>query len=331
MATANGTAAHTDSNAPGICISVVVPTRNRPHDVLRAVSSALNQTQPPHEVIVVVDGPDAQTTRILDEIEDPRLVVVELADNGGPSRARNIGTHRSTGDWIAYLDDDDEWLPDKLRAQSVFVAAANDPKRMVLATRVEWRGDSTVDHWPLRTIAPQESVTDYLFVRRRPGEGILHTSTIMLRRELATACPFPEHLRIHEDYDWFISLQQVGAVFTVILETHAIYNAPRDRASLSSNAKWQISLAWALSRKAQMSERAFSDFCLTSVARLARGTGIRTQIAILSAASTGRLSLFPVSRFLAICLAPDGASRFVAARIPFRIRRPHSVTHSPTV
>lgn len=300
---------------PGVTISVVVPTRNRPESVVRAVKSALNQSLPAHEVVVVVDGPDVGTVGLLRAIGDSRVVVVELAQNGGPSRARNIGVRKCTGDWIAYLDDDDVWLPGKLRAQAVAVASTKSSGHLVLGTRVEWKRDSTTDYWPLRSIRPDESVTDYLFVRRRPGEGLLHTSTIMLRRELALDIPFPEHLRNHEDFDWFIDLEKAGAHFAVILQPLAIYNAPSERTSLSSNAQWQVSLAWVLSRRGDMSQRAFSDFCLTYVARLARATGgFRAQIAVLSVASTGRLSWFSSARFLAICILPADARRRVATR-----------------
>lgn len=302
------------STEPSATISVIVPTRNRPESVVRAVRSALNQSFPPLEVLVVVDGPDPDTVHALTKICDPRLIVVELTENGGPSRARNVGTQHSTGDWVAYLDDDDEWFPEKLRTQVAFADCASESSRLVLATRVEWKGDSTTDHWPLRSILPHERVTDYLFVRQRPGEGVLHTSTIMLQRELALSCPFPEHLRIHEDYDWFIALEEAGAEFAVILQPLATYNAPSTRSSLSSNAKWQVSLAWALSRKGDMSERAFSDFCLTTVARLAKLAGFRAQMAVLSAAFTGRPSLFSTVRFVAICLLSEDARRRLAVK-----------------
>ena len=294
-------------------ISVVVPTRNRPESVVRAVRSALDQTLPPHEIVVVVDGPDSATVRALEGIGDPRVVVLELAQNGGAARARNIGVSNSAGDWVAFLDDDDEWLPSKLRAQARPAASATDVRHLVLATGVERKGDSTSDWWPLRAPYAQERVTDYLFVRRRPGEGYLQTSTIMLQRELALACPFPEHLRIHEDYDWFIELEKAGATFLVDLETLVVFNSPSARVSLSSDVQWTTSLAWALSRKSDMSQRAFTDFCLTEVARTARATGgLWAEVAVFFVASVGRLSWFSTARFLAICLLPAEARRRMA-------------------
>ena len=190
-----------DAQSPSI--SVVVPTRNRPKSVVRAVQSALNQSLPPHEVVIVVDGPDAETVEALNDIGDSRVVVCELAENGGAARARNMGVSNSTGDWIAFLDDDDEWLPGKLRAQALSATFETDEQHLVLGTRVETRQGSTSGSWPLRSPSPHERITDYLFVRRRPGKEFCETSTIMLRREFAKSCPFPDHLRHHEDYDWF--------------------------------------------------------------------------------------------------------------------------------
>jgi hypothetical protein len=296
-------------------ISVIVPTRNRPESVTRAVRSALDQTLPPHEVVVVVDGPDSATVRGLEDIGDSRVVIVELAENGGAARARNVGVSNSTGEWVAFLDDDDQWLPGKLRAQALRVTSATDRDHLVLGTGVELKRDSTSDWWPLRSPSPQERISDYLFVRRRPGEGFLATPTIMLRREFALACPFPEHLRNHEDYDWLIELEKAGGRFLVVLEPLVIVNAPSARTSLSSNIQWETSLAWALSRKRDMSQRAFTDFCLTEVAAIARLTGgLRAEAAIFFVACAGKLSWFSTARFLAICLVPAKIRRRMAAR-----------------
>lgn len=299
-------------------ISVVVPTRNRPDSVVRAVGSALDQTLPAHEVVVVIDGPDSATVEALKSIGDPRVVICELAENGGAARARNIGVKNSTGEWVAFLDDDDEWLPEKLRAQAVPASKRMDDPKLVLGTGVEIKRDSTSDFWPLRSPSPHEQITDYLFVRSRPGEGLLATPTIMLRREFASICPFPEHLRNHEDYDWLIELEKLGARFLVVLEPQVIVNAPSARTSLSSNIKWESSLVWALTRKNDMSPRAFSDFCLTELAEISRmsGGGLRAKAAIFCVASIGRLSWFSTARFLAICFLPREVRRRIAGRAP---------------
>src|ERR1700744_4710601 len=95
-------------------VSAVIPTRNRPGLVCRAVESVLKQTIADLEVVVVVDGPDAATALALQEFHDPRIRCIELQQNVGGSEARNVGIREAQGTWIALLDDDDEWLPTKL-------------------------------------------------------------------------------------------------------------------------------------------------------------------------------------------------------------------------
>ena len=92
-------------------VSVVIPTLRRPKLVLRAVASVLNQTYEQIEVIVVVDGPDQATIDVLRTVKDPRMQVVVNPRSLTAAGARNVGVDHARGEWIAFLDDDDEWLP----------------------------------------------------------------------------------------------------------------------------------------------------------------------------------------------------------------------------
>src|SRR5216684_3398690 len=102
-------------------VSAVIPTRSRAALVVRAVRTALNQTYANLEVIVVIDGPDEETMLALSGIHQPRLRVIVLAQSSGGASARNAGVEAAHGEWIAFLDDDDEWLPGKIENQ---IAAA---------------------------------------------------------------------------------------------------------------------------------------------------------------------------------------------------------------
>jgi hypothetical protein len=72
-------------------VSAVIPSRNRPQIVRRAVQSALSQTCTDLEVVVVIDGPDSSTVKVLEQMNDSRVRVIELAESVGASEARNIG------------------------------------------------------------------------------------------------------------------------------------------------------------------------------------------------------------------------------------------------
>jgi glycosyltransferase involved in cell wall biosynthesis len=102
-------------------ISVIIPAYNAAAYIERALRSVLNQSRPAEEIIVVNDGSTDATSEILRRYEG-KIRIIEQA-NAGVSAARNAGIRAATGDWIAFLDADDEWLPEKLRLQSELLAA----------------------------------------------------------------------------------------------------------------------------------------------------------------------------------------------------------------
>lgn len=96
-------------------ISVVVPTHNRRDWLPRALASVRAQTCPPREIIVVDDGSDDGTVSMLEQ-RFPDVCCLRQSHRG-VSSARNLGIRRATGEWVALLDSDDEWLPRKLERQ----------------------------------------------------------------------------------------------------------------------------------------------------------------------------------------------------------------------
>jgi len=101
----------------GPLVSVVIATYNRAHAVGRAIRSALAQTFDDFEIIVVDDGSADDTAEVVQRIEDPRIRFLRHEGNLGPSAARNTGIRASRGTYVALLDSDDEWLPEKLDRQ----------------------------------------------------------------------------------------------------------------------------------------------------------------------------------------------------------------------
>ena len=103
--------------------SVIIPTFNRAALVLKAVGSVLTQTYPPHELIVVDDGSTDDTAQrveryLSDRTTNPVPVRYVYQSNQGKSVALNCGIAMATGDWIAFLDSDDLWTPEKLARQT---------------------------------------------------------------------------------------------------------------------------------------------------------------------------------------------------------------------
>ena len=100
---------------PGI--SVIIPTYNRAHLISRSAKSVLAQTYPDFELIIVDDGSGDNTEEIIEALADPRIRYLRHESNRGVSAARNTGIRAARGDYIAFQDSDDEWLPQKLEKQ----------------------------------------------------------------------------------------------------------------------------------------------------------------------------------------------------------------------
>jgi glycosyltransferase involved in cell wall biosynthesis len=248
---------------------VVIPTVGRPDHVVAAARSALAQSLREIEVVVVVDGRDEATTSALAKVDDPRLRVVELASRTGPGGARNAGVAESRGEWVAFLDDDDLWDPRKLDVQ-LEAARRSGHERPVVACREEALGGGRSEIWPRRLPAPGEHLSEYLFARRGLfwGEGAVHTSTWLTRRELLEQVPFREDLKKHEDWDWLLrATGRAGAAVTFVPESAplAVRRVDEGRPRASRSLDWRFGLAHIREcREFELvTARAYSSFLLT--------------------------------------------------------------------
>ena len=107
-------------------ISVVIPTYNRVELLKRSIDSVINQTIKPFEIIIVDDGSDDGTEAMVKKKYDSLKLIKQK--NKGASAARNTGIKASSGEWICFLDSDDEWKNNKLEKQITFVANNSDYK-----------------------------------------------------------------------------------------------------------------------------------------------------------------------------------------------------------
>lgn len=249
-------------------VSVVIPTRNRPALVARAVAGALAQTFTDLEVIVVIDGPDPATCEALAAIADPRLRTLRLETSVGGAEARNLGVREGRGEFIAFLDDDDEWLPNKLAAQ--LAIALHSPVRFpVVACRVIARRPTGDEIWPARPIGPDEPVCEYLLCRKislRQGEGLAQTSTLLVRRELLFRVPFQSNLARHQDWDWIIrAAAHPGVKIIWVWDALAIYHIDGNRKSISAAGDLAPSIAW-IAANPVITPRARAHFYATQIA-----------------------------------------------------------------
>lgn len=297
--------------APQETVSVVIPTRGRPALLRRAVRSALAQSRPALEVVVVVDGDDPETDRALDELADPRLRVVRLPAARGGAGARNAGVGAAAGDWIAFLDDDDEWLPHKLEAQ-LRAAAASAHAYPVLCSRLIARSPRGDYLWPRRVPRPGEPASEYLFARSSlfQGEGIIQTTMLVAPRALLLRVPFTEGLPRHQEWDWVLrAAGQPGVGIEFVPEALAIWYIEEDRPGVSRAGGWTASLDWMERSRALVTPRAYAAFLMTSVsARAAREGAWRACFDLLArAVRFGRPRPIDFLIFLGIWLVPQRA------------------------
>ncbi|MBP9819214.1 glycosyltransferase family 2 protein [Candidatus Woesebacteria bacterium] len=98
-------------------ISVIIPTWNSAKTLVAAITSCLNQTLPPLEILVCDDGSSDDSKHVVEAINDARVIWLPATHVGTPAAPRNNGLNKARGTWIAFCDSDDEWLPTKLEKQ----------------------------------------------------------------------------------------------------------------------------------------------------------------------------------------------------------------------
>lgn len=179
-------------------VSVVIPAYNAASYIARAVDSVLAQTYPWREILVVNDGSTDATARVLAAYGDAIQALHQA--NAGAGSARNRGLRAARGEFVAFLDADDRWLPDKLARQVKTLTANPSIGFCSTRTRVETPDGARLNDWSCPV--PDKTVLHALFLN--PGAIPGSASGVMVRRRLFEEVGlFDEHLR-QEDTDlWF--------------------------------------------------------------------------------------------------------------------------------
>ncbi len=245
-------------------VSVVIPTWQRPDLVLRAAKSVLTQTFADLEVVVVVDGRDAETAAALESLGDARLRAVLPASHLGNAEARNLGVQLAVAPYVAFLDDDDTWRPSKLEHQMRCISTMGE--RAIVSCRFIARGEAGDMTWPRRFPSAGEDLGEYFFCRSTPftGEGMVITSTVLTTRILAREVPFNGTLRRHVDTDWLLRVARVPGFRLMFAGGEALveWNIEHSRSRITTRRDWAESLDWGRGNRALLTDRAFAAFLL---------------------------------------------------------------------
>jgi len=269
-------------------VSAVICTLNRPVLVLRAVKSICAQTYRDLEIVVVIDGPNPATRESLATVDDPRLRVVENSTNVGISNARNIGAREARGEWIAMLDDDDEWLPEKLEKQMALAATLKRDDVVVLTLYYDRHGAKEMIQ-PRRFPRPGQPISEYLFSEYPllgSRETFLQTSTWLVPRKFMLDHPFTPDMRINEDPDWLLhAIHNTNEQLAFVREPLAIFHTDENRNRLSANRKsaWKETRQWIVEGKDIFTPKARSFILVTICLRacVESESGIRDYFSLL--------------------------------------------------
>jgi len=250
-----------------VLVSVVIPTRNRRTLVLRAVLTALSQSYSMLEVIVVIDGPDADTANALQTLADDRIRIVQLGDNVGGSEARNVGVREARGKWIAFLDDDDEWLRQKIEKQMTLVTPSSPACTLVSCMCLE-RSTAVSRVVPSRLPDLEEPLALYLCrpkgLRCVP-EGF-QTSTLLVSRQLLLNVPFVRGLKRGQEFAWLV---MVGArsdtTVRIYPEVLSFFNGGgfTDELRVSTVPNWRSLYQWVQENRDLLGPLAYS-YCIAT-------------------------------------------------------------------
>jgi glycosyltransferase involved in cell wall biosynthesis len=252
---------HTEMNQSAPRVSGIIPTRNRPDLVCRAVRSVLSQTVADLECIVVVDGPDPATVEALARIDDQRLKVLALEENVGGNEARNLGVRAARGEWIALLDDDDEWLPQRLEKQ--LAIATPTPVTMVASRFLDRTGRGDLVR-PRKFLKPKQHISEFLWCEVSPLggiEGFPQTSTWLIERKALLEVPFTKNLKALQDLDWLLhAFASPHMKVRFVDEPLTIFHNDLGRARVAKKIDWQFSRDWAVRNRDLFTKRAFAFF-----------------------------------------------------------------------
>lgn len=204
-------------------VSVIIPAFNAETYIIEAIKSVLAQDYSPLEILLVDDGSTDGTVELVRE-RFPQVRIISQP-NAGVAVARNTGLAAATGDFVCLLDADDGWFPGKLQAQVAYLQAHPEAGAVYHAWRV-WMPESDGQFRRLQVSPPQDATaidtekSGWIYPRLLM-DCIVHTSTIMIRREWVEKVGFFRAELINgEDYDYWLRLSR----FTRIDKLAGVYS-----------------------------------------------------------------------------------------------------------
>lgn len=284
-------------------VSVIIPVFNRAERLAHAVESVQAQSLTDWELIIVDDGSREPLDTIVSQFDDPRIVLLRHDVNRGVSAARNTGLDAARGKLAAFLDSDDEWLPEKLLVQSSLIARQPAPEKAFCATRTLVIKDRS-HHVVLPRTAPERGRNIAEFLYAEDG-GFAQASSYCLPLEMARRVRFCESLRQYEDHLFLIEAIAAGAQYVLAPQALNVWHDDERPDRLGANGSLASGRHFLSVAAPFMSPRAIAAFearCLGP--QLWRENMARALAKFYAAYRAGGLSKAQAARLLARCFLP---------------------------
>ena len=208
-------------------VSVIIPTYNRAHLLRRAVLSVQAQTLPDWELIVVDDCSTEDIAGALAEFDDRRIRLIRHPVNRGAPAARNTGIASASAPWIAFLDSDDEWLPEKLARQWRLVRGGADAPLLI------YSGFEKVG-WPRQPSPPTRR--GHVLIDLLEENFVGTCSTPLVRTQaLKSVGGFDIEMQSGQDWDLWLRLARLGS-FDFVADTLVHYHHQPDSITMNRAA-----------------------------------------------------------------------------------------------
>lgn len=191
----------TDFNPLEASVSAVIPTYNRAEFMPRAIQSILNQTHPVSEIVIVDDVSTDNTESIVRQMQSQsdRIRYIRLPQKGGAQKARNTGIQAARGEWIAFLDSDDVWLPDRIR---LGLEKARQMRVPAVYTEAYMRKNGQI------TLMKRGSAQGFIFAEMLKSPGPMFQGLLVRKECLLRVGLLDESLPAWQEWDAFLRLSQ---------------------------------------------------------------------------------------------------------------------------
>lgn len=179
-------------------VSVIIPVFNRVKLITRSINSVMYQTYPVDEIIIIDDGSNDGTYDLIRKTF-PQVILIHQ-ENKGVSSARNVGIKKAKSTWIAFLDSDDEWLPEKIEKQMIMLN--KNPSYKICHTDEKW----IRNHVYVNPMKKHKKYGGDIYNKCLPLCVISPSSIIIHKDIFDDVGVFDEDLQVCEDYDFWLRM-----------------------------------------------------------------------------------------------------------------------------